>query len=350
MTTPPMRDGQTRQMIQRFQAKRRRRRRRRLLLASLGGLALVAVIAALVVLGSQNGGDRTLVGSAGGTTTTAVGTTTVSGDGSGQGGTTLPVAATTTAVPPTTAAPTTTPEVTTTTAVPATSSTIRQSAGLVVVIDPGHQARADYTLEPIGPGASEQKAKVSSGTAGVVTGTPESELVLAVALKLRDSLEAQGIEVVMTRTGQDVSISNIQRAQIANDAGADLFVRVHADGNADSAVHGIHVLYPASIAGWTDEIAAASKRAATMAQDELDCSDRRQGPRHRRKGRHDRLQLVRRTRYPPRDRVHDQCRRRQAACHRRLPGQDRAGAHPGHTGVPGCELDVLDELDYSREP
>lgn len=268
MRTPPVRDKQTREMIQRFQARRRRRQRMRLLLASLGGLALVALITALIALASRGGDNQTLVGltgvpSAGGTTAPAGGTTDVSGAGSGEGGTTLPVTTTATTAPPTTSM------VTTTTAVPATSSTTRQSAGLVVVIDPGHQARADTSLEPVGPGSSEQKAKVSSGTAGAVTGTPESELVLAVALKLRDSLEAHGIEVVMTRTSQDVSISNIERAQMANEAGTDLFVRVHADGNADSAVHGIHVLYPASIAGWTDDIAADSKRAAEIAQDQL---------------------------------------------------------------------------------
>ncbi len=289
MRTPPTRDRQTREMIQRFQARRRRRRRLRLLLASLSAIALVGLITALVVLASQGDGDKTTAGStevlsaavsmpansspdpadATGTSTPAKATTDGSGAGSGEDVTTPPATSTATTAPPTTAAATTTSKVTTTTAVPTTSTTIRRSAGLVVVIDPGHQAKADSTLEPIGPGASEQKAKVSSGTAGVVTGTPESELVLAVALKLRDSLEAHGIKVVMTRTSQNVSISNIQRAQMANEAGADLFVRVHADGNADSAVHGIHVLYPASIAGWTDDIAAASKQAAAIAQDAL---------------------------------------------------------------------------------
>jgi N-acetylmuramoyl-L-alanine amidase len=110
---------------------------------------------------------------------------------------------------------------------------------------------------------------VSSGTAGTVTGIPESELVLAVGLKLRDKLEAAGVKVVMTRTKQDVNISNIERAQIANEAGADLFVRVHADGSDNPDVHGIHVLYPASIEGWTDDIAAPSKKAAQLAQKEL---------------------------------------------------------------------------------
>ncbi len=84
---------------------------------------------------------------------------------------------------------------------------------------------------------------------GVVTGTRESQLVLAVSLKLRDALEAQGITVIMTRTTQDVNVSNVQRALMANQAGADLLVRVHADAYPNRAVAGAHVLYPASVAG-----------------------------------------------------------------------------------------------------
>jgi N-acetylmuramoyl-L-alanine amidase len=139
----------------------------------------------------------------------------------------------------------------------------------VVVIDPGHQAKADNSPEPVGPGSSTTKPKVSSGTAGVVTGTPESKLALAVGLRLRDSLASHGIKVVMTRTTQNVNISNIQRAQIANKAHANLFIRIHADGASSQSTHGIHVLYPATIKGWTDDIAAPSKKAAQLAQQNL---------------------------------------------------------------------------------
>jgi N-acetylmuramoyl-L-alanine amidase len=143
------------------------------------------------------------------------------------------------------------------------------ASGKVVVIDPGHQAHANNAVEPVGPGSSEKKAKVSSGTAGAATGIPESELVLDVGMRLRDSLKAHGIKVVMTRTSQDVDLSNIARAKIANEAEADLFIRIHADGTDNSSTNGIHVLYPASIKGWTDDISAASKKAAGIAQRQL---------------------------------------------------------------------------------
>ena len=73
----------------------------------------------------------------------------------------------------------------------------------------------------------------------------------------------------MTRTTQEVAISNVQRAQMANAARADLFVRIHADGAADASINGVLVLYPASIPGWTDDIAVESKRAATLALEKL---------------------------------------------------------------------------------
>jgi len=44
---------------------------------------------------------------------------------------------------------------------------------------------------------------------------------------------------------------------------------VHADGADNQSTHGIHVLYPATIKGWTDDIAVQSKKAAQLAQQDL---------------------------------------------------------------------------------
>lgn len=118
--------------------------------------------------------------------------------------------------------------------------------GYLVVIDAGHQAQGSSDLEPIGPGASEMKPRVASGTTGCVTGLKEYELTLMVSLKLQEELEARGYEVKMVRTSHDVDLSNSDRAGYANNAGADAFIRVHANGSDDSGQNGALTICPTS--------------------------------------------------------------------------------------------------------
>lgn len=137
----------------------------------------------------------------------------------------------------------------------------------VVVLDPGHDLRANLVTELIGPGASARKIKDGGGTHGVVSGTTEAELNLAVALRLRALLRRAGVRVVMTRARTaGTSVGNVVRAGIANRAGAALFLRIHADGGPTSASRGTHTLYPALRRGWTDDVYAASRRAAATVQ------------------------------------------------------------------------------------
>jgi len=144
------------------------------------------------------------------------------------------------------------------------------AAAPVVVIDPGHDARANLATEPIGPGSATRKIFDGGGTHGVVTGIREPDLTLAVSLRLRDLLRHAGVRVVMTRTRTaGRSMGNVARARIANRAHAALFLRVHADGAAVSAARGTHTLTPALRTGWTDDVYRASRRAATLVQAEL---------------------------------------------------------------------------------
>ena len=151
-------------------------------------------------------------------------------------------------------------------AVPAASAKQRAT----VVIDPGHDLRANSATEPIGPGSSTMKIKDGGGTHGVVSGLREADLNLRVALRLRTLLERTGMRVVMTRTRTaGASIGNIARARIANREGAALFLRIHADGSTDPSARGTHTLYPALRKGWTDDVYGESRRAARIVQREL---------------------------------------------------------------------------------
>jgi N-acetylmuramoyl-L-alanine amidase len=107
-------------------------------------------------------------------------------------------------------------------------------AGAVIGIDAGHQLHGNSSTESIASDSSVKKPKVSSGTSGVSSGIPEHELNLAVALKLQALLEKEGVEVIMSRTTADIDISNKERAEMMNESGADLVIRIHANGGRAS--------------------------------------------------------------------------------------------------------------------
>lgn len=129
----------------------------------------------------------------------------------------------------------------------------------IVGIDPGHQSKGDSSTEPNGPGSSTYKAKVSGGTRGTATGKPEYQLTLEVAKKLRTELMDRGYEVVMTRTKNAVNISNKERALLINESGADICVRIHADGAVSSA-SGATVLCPSSANPYISNLHKKSKK------------------------------------------------------------------------------------------
>ena len=141
--------------------------------------------------------------------------------------------------------------------------------GCLVVIDAGHQQKGNSDLEPIGPGAAETKKKVSAGTAGKTSGLNEYELNLTVALKLEEELVSRGYRVIMVRTTHDVDISNSERAKVANDAEADAFVRIHANGSENTSVKGAMTICQTPANPYNGDLYQQSKDLAADILDEL---------------------------------------------------------------------------------
>ncbi len=138
-------------------------------------------------------------------------------------------------------------------------------AAALICLDPGHATLPSVgrQVEPIGPGSRVLKIKDGGGAAG------EAPVALAIARRTRALLEREGLRVALTRTGTGYRGGNIARARFCNTRRAALMIRIHADGSTDPSRHGLSTLYPALHRGWTDDIYAASLRAARLVQREL---------------------------------------------------------------------------------
>ncbi len=141
--------------------------------------------------------------------------------------------------------------------------------GHIVAIDAGHQAKGNKDKEPVGPGSQELKAKVSSGTRGVSTGVYEYELNLVIARALQDELESRGYQVVMIRDSHDVDISNKERAEVANSSGAEVFLRIHANGSENSQVTGTMTICNTAASPYNADIYEESKKLSQTILDHM---------------------------------------------------------------------------------
>jgi N-acetylmuramoyl-L-alanine amidase len=132
----------------------------------------------------------------------------------------------------------------------------------VICLDPGHGTAPAVAaqVEPIGPGSATTKIKDGGGAPG------EADVALAIARRTRTELQRRGYRVVMTRNGPGYRGGNIARAERCNRARAALMLRIHADGSADPALHGISTLTPDLRKGWTNDVYRASLRAAKAVQ------------------------------------------------------------------------------------
>lgn len=132
--------------------------------------------------------------------------------------------------------------------------------GKLILIDAGHQAKGNYDYEPVGPGAKTKKPKVSSGTTGISTGLKEYELNLIVSMKLKEELLGRGYRIMMIRETHKVDMSNSERAAIANEAEADVFLRIHANGSENQKIKGIMTLCQTKLNPYNAELYTTNKR------------------------------------------------------------------------------------------
>ncbi len=136
----------------------------------------------------------------------------------------------------------------------------------VIVIDAGHGKNSFNKQEPIAPGSSTTKIAFADGTRG--KNQTEEQLNLKVAKKLQTLLEDLGAEVHMTRTEHESDMTNVDRAEFANNLNADLSVKIHADGSESSSAKGISMLVP-SREYVSEEVYEASYKAGSIILEEV---------------------------------------------------------------------------------
>ncbi len=117
--------------------------------------------------------------------------------------------------------------------------------GVTIGIDPGHQLEADSEQEPISPEDDEKtKDRMSPGGTGIRSGIAEYSINLIVAEKLSVLLQNRGATVVMTRSTHDVNLSNIERAQLMNEAQVDFWIRIHCNSSNYQSISGALIIAP----------------------------------------------------------------------------------------------------------
>lgn len=98
--------------------------------------------------------------------------------------------------------------------------------------------------------------------AGVVHGDIlEKDVILRVAFNMAAEFVKHGFDVRLTRTG-DYNVAWDRRREIAEDAGADLLLMLHAMGNDDESIHGAEIYF--------QEENAISSRAARLVGAEME--------------------------------------------------------------------------------
>jgi N-acetylmuramoyl-L-alanine amidase len=134
------------------------------------------------------------------------------------------------------------------------SDAIRQAGptlvGRTVVIDPGHGGTDPGVVVPDGP-----------------LRWTEADLVHDLASRLEGRLAAAGVRVQLTRGPTPGScLTDVERAELANTLGADVFISLHTDGHANPEADGVATYHYGTDNGVTS---ATGERLAGLVQREI---------------------------------------------------------------------------------
>lgn len=141
--------------------------------------------------------------------------------------------------------------------------------GRTIVIDPGHNGANHTAPEEINEQIDAGGLMKNCDTVGAATddGYAEHQFNFDLATDLRDQLEAEGAEVVLTREdNESVGPCLPDRAGAANDIDADVAISVHADGGPQSG-RGFHIIAPAEVSGYTEDIVEPSRDLGESVRD-----------------------------------------------------------------------------------
>jgi N-acetylmuramoyl-L-alanine amidase len=115
--------------------------------------------------------------------------------------------------------------------------------------------RFDTVVVDAGHGGDDHGAEGPSGLL-------EKQLALDLAKQVAERLRAQGLRVVMTRS-DDRFVPLAERTRIANEAGGDLFLSIHANASSSRLARGIETFFASLQA--TDQAALELAKAENLA-------------------------------------------------------------------------------------
>ncbi|MGN0435374.1 MAG: N-acetylmuramoyl-L-alanine amidase [Wujia sp.] len=145
----------------------------------------------------------------------------------------------------------------------ATGTDTEQQSTKIIVIDPGNQASANFSVEAIGPSTDVTKQCATVGNVGTTLGTKEYALNLEYATLLKQELEKRGYKVVLTRESNNVDISNKSRALVASTNSADILIRIQMNYSTNAELTGAMAICMTSTSQYNSNLYSDSKTLST---------------------------------------------------------------------------------------